>query len=315
MQSEIETRIASHGFITRPELLDLGYDDRGIHRLRRVGELVRIGPGLYTSRFYRDLRPDEQHRLRVRAVHTRFDTGDVVFSHQSAAIIHGAATWDIDLREVHLTRLDGARGRHQAQVVHHVGALEEKDVEEVNGLLVTSARRTAWDLAVTQQRDRAVVVADSLINLGLTDPDELDSAGQEFTMWTGAGRARVTLSLARPGAESPGETISRLVCHDYDLPEPVLQFKVYDEHGNLAGISDLAWPEFRHLGEFDGMVKYSGAIDLAKEKAREDLLRSLAWGISRIVWGQLTAGLQARLAEWLWEALRQSRRLYGPLAD
>lgn len=45
VNSEISTLAAGNGFITRPQILDVGYDDRVIAELLRSGELERIGAG------------------------------------------------------------------------------------------------------------------------------------------------------------------------------------------------------------------------------------------------------------------------------
>ena len=80
------------------------------------------------------------------------------------------------------------------------------------------------------------------------------------------------------------------------LPEPRLQFKVYDEDGNLVGITDFAWPEYRLLGEFDGRIKYGRLLKedetasdvVVREKEREDKLREITrWMMIRYIWWDL----------------------------
>ena len=80
------------------------------------------------------------------------------------------------------------------------------------------------------------------------------------------------------------------------LPEPQLQFKVYDEDGSLVGITDFAWPEFGLLGEFDGKIKYGRLLKegetasdaVVREKEREDRIREVTrWLMIRYVWRDL----------------------------
>jgi hypothetical protein len=80
------------------------------------------------------------------------------------------------------------------------------------------------------------------------------------------------------------------------LPEPVLQFEVYDEHGMLVGRTDFAWPDHGLLGEFDGETKYlrlrreNETIEQAvlREKRREDKLREITgWLMIRLIWSEL----------------------------
>lgn len=314
MRLDIETHLHTHEFVTRPQLLDTGYDDRSIARLVRAETLCRIGPGLYAGSSYRRLRPEQQHILRCRAIATRFPDA-VAFSHHSAALLHGADVWGIDLRKVHVTRLDTGRGRHQAGVAHHVAELPERELVEMDGLLVTNPTRTVWDVAVSQPREQGVVIADSMLHRGLTDDDALRRMAHTYTAWRGSRRARVTLTFSDGRSESVGESRSRLMFRDYGIPRPVLQFRVYDENGVLVGINDFAWLEFRHLGEFDGMMKYGSVEALAREKAREDALRSLGWGMTRLIWSQLDPAQRRQAAEHLLDAMKQSRRLYGPIAS
>ena len=74
--------------------------------------------------------------------------------------------------------------------------------------------------------------------------------------WPHSRKLQVTIRLARRGAQSIGESLARHLMWTQHLPEPQLQFKVYDEVGSLVGITDFAWPEFGLLGEFDGKIKY-----------------------------------------------------------
>lgn len=314
MTSDIDLELATRGFVTRPQMLDCGYDDDGIRSLLHDELMIRIGPGLYADPSYATMRPEEQHLLRAKAVNTRFVPGTVVFSHQTAAIIHGCFVWGVDLKEVHLTRDDIGRSRHQAAVFHHVGLLSETEIVEVDGLLVTNGARTAWDVATTTHREAALVTCDSILHLHLADPDDFARMAADHPTWRRAGHATVTLQWADGRSDSPGESRTRFICRAYGLPEPVLQLKIFDESGVLIGIVDFAWPEFRHIAEFDGRIKYGSGEDLAREKWREDRLRAIAWGVTRIIWAQLSADQRAVLAKELYEAMKQSRRLYGRTA-
>jgi len=313
MHPDLDRLLADHGFLTRPDVLSHGVDDRVLSRAVRDGALVRIGVGLYAAPDFVRLRPEEQHALRCHAVATRFE-GAVAFSHQSAAILHGAGTWGVDLDHVHVTRLDGGRGRHQAGVAHHVSALTETDLVEVDGLLLTTPARTAWDVAIRETTEAGLVIADSLQHLGLTDEEQLLVQARRHAAWRRARHAKLTLTLSDARSESPGESRARYLMREFRLPRPELQVEVRDEDGFLVGICDFGWEEFCHLGEFDGLLKYGSGEDLAREKAREDRIRALHRGVSRMVWSDLGGSRRRATAIALRAALEQSRRLYGPRA-
>lgn len=99
-------------------------------------------------------------------------------------------------------------------------------------------------------------------------------------------------------SESPGETLSRIICWRAGLPAPTLQFDVFDDGGVLVGRTDFCWEAERTLGEFDGKVKYGRLLppgDTAqdvvyREKRREDALRDLGWQVVRWSWTDLHRG-------------------------
>ncbi|GAA1746983.1 type IV toxin-antitoxin system AbiEi family antitoxin domain-containing protein [Aeromicrobium alkaliterrae] len=310
MHPDLDHLVRDRGFITRPDVLARGIDDRVLSHAVRDGTLLRIGVGLYAGPEFARLRPEEQHALRCHAIATRFD-GAVAFSHQSAAILHGAATWGVDLAHVHVTRLDDGRGRHQAGVAHHVARLDDSDVIEVDGLLVTTPARTAWDVAVRETTESGLVIVDSLQHLGLTDEDQLLREARSHSDWRRARHAKLALTLSDERAESAGESRARYLMWEFKLPRPQLQVEVRDEDGELVGKSDFGWWEYRHLAEFDGMLKYQTGRDLAHEKVREDGVRRLMWGMSRMIWGDLEGGRRRGTAVGLLAAMEQSRRLYG----
>ena len=81
------------------------------------------------------------------------------------------------------------------------------------------------------------------------------------------------------------------------------------------GRTDFGWPEFGVLGEFDGVIKYSGRLELgvsgseaiAQEKQREAALRDLGWIVVRWMWDDLAN--PAQLVRRLNVAFSQGRTL------
>jgi len=309
MHSDVSCHLDLSGFITRPEILAHGFDDRMIAACLRQGSLRRIGPGLYTDARYDEMSPADKHVLRCHAVATRFPDA-VAFTHQSAALIHGLPLWGASLDRVHVTRLDSGRGRRQAGVTHHVGGMMLDECAIVDGLPVSNLPRTIWDLACSESTETALVTIDAALQQRRVTHRDLFAIADRYATWRGSRHAKVALALSDEKAESPGESRTRWAFHVGRLPPPVSQFKVFDDNGELVGIADFAWPEFRHLGEFDGLMKYGSTSDLAREKAREDRLRALGWGMTRVIWSQLAPALQPVLISDLRQAMEQSRRQF-----
>ena len=248
------------GHISRPEILAAGHSDREIRFAIRSGLLIRIGAGLYApGTLYRGLTDEQKLVARSRAVFDRH-RGSVALTHQSAAAVHGIALWDIPLDEVHVTRLDHGRGRHEAGVQHHVGGIATSDVVEIDGVLVSSPDRCVWELACEQSPESTIVSADAALHRGLVTPESLHEISGRFRTWGGSRSGRLALSLADGRAESPGESRARYQFWRHGVPRPDLQFRVTDESGLFVARTDFAWELYRHLAEFDGRIKYDGTF-------------------------------------------------------
>lgn len=317
MNDQLLSRAETRGYVTRPEILDSGYDDRDIREAIQLGLLTRIGAGLYAlSATYEALRPEAKHAVRCRAVAHRLGDG-VVLSHQSAAVLQGAAVWGLDLDEVQVTRRDGKRGRHEAGVSHHIGRIDDEHVADLDGVLVTIPERSVWEVACAGSIESALVTADSALHDHLVSPEALGDIAEHFAHWQGSRSARLALSLADKRSESPGESRSRHLFWRHGVPQPELQYVVTDRNGRAVARTDFAWELYRHLAEFDGRIKYDGSFDdggfgsVFREKRREDVVRAELWGLSRLVWAHLDAKVAADTARRVMADLERSRSLYG----
>ena len=282
------------GFFTRAEARDAGYDDRAVERAVRGRVWHRFRRGYYTfSDVWCALDDVQRHRVRSHAV-LRSLGRKVALSHVSGVIEHGIATWGIDLDRVHVTRLDGAAGRVEGDVVHHEGACVEADLLEcAAGLVLTPARCVLEAGSRAGGGERALVMSDSLLHLGLSNEGELADTFRRLEQWPWMRRMHIPVRMADAGAATPGESRGRWLFRTCGLPRPETQFAVYDGSNQLVGTTDWCWPTEGLLGEFDGAVKYGrilqpgqdvGAVVFA-EKRREDLLREITgFPMVRLVW-------------------------------
>jgi len=201
---------------------------------------------------------------------------------------------------VHVTRLDGGIGRSDAGVHHHEGEVGDAElVTTAEGLAATSAARAVIEHGTVNSVESTLVSADGALHLGRCTGQELVDQFAAMERWPRTLHTQLVVRLADGRSESPGETRARYLCWRHGLPAPDLQFEVYDEHGQLVGISDFAWPEHRLLGEFDGRMKYGRGLVpgqdpsevLFNEKRREDRLREITqWAMVRLVWADLGLG-------------------------
>lgn len=317
MDDHLLGRANDRGFITRPEILGNGYGDRDIRAAIGSKILVRIGAGLYApAPAYLALPEEGRLAARSRAVFDRH-RGAVVLTHQSAAAIHGVAMWGARLDEVHITRTDRGRSRHEAGVHHHVGSIDSADVVEIDGVLVSSPDRCVWELACEQSPESAVVSADSAMHRALVTPESLHETAGQFRTWRGSRSGRLALSLADGRSESPGESRSRYQFWRHGIPRPELQFRVRDADGLVVARTDFAWELYRHLAEFDGRIKFDGTFrpegfeSVFDEKRREDRVRAESWGMSRLIWADLDERTITATMARLRADLERSRSLYA----
>lgn len=297
MDAAIETLTREgQGFFTRSQALSCGWLDRDLAAAVRAGAIRRLRHGAYSPAHTYDAADDVgRHILVARAALAR-QRGAVALTGVSAAAIRGYALHDQDLSTVHLVRLDGGSSRHEVGTRHHLMKPDiSGDIEQVLGCPVVSAARTVWEVGTMSSVESALCTADSALH---AQPDllpELQALAPSYGHRPGSRRARVALALADGRAESPGESLSRVLFFRRGVPKPELQFSVRDADGTVVGVTDFYWPEYGHLGEFDGRVKYERLLRpgeapgdvVFREKRREDRLRGLHYGMTRWTWSDL----------------------------
>jgi hypothetical protein len=216
----------------------------------------------------------------------------------------------VDLSRVHVTRLDKGSARLEKDLVHHKGIALDGEIEEVDGLLMTRVDRAVVESLTLTGVEQGVVMADGALYRKAINLDQLNSMFRRLERWPGVRSAQLVVRLADGRAESPGESRVRYISWEQGLPMPTPQFEVYDDHGNLIGITDFLWDELGVMGEFDGRVKYGRLLKPGQdpgdvvfdEKAREDALREATqMPMVRFIWRQLdhhqdVAGRVRRLA-------------------
>ncbi len=121
--------------------------------------------------------------------------------------------------------------------------------------------------------------------------------------WRGSGALRGALARARTGASSRPETWSRLLIVDAGLPEPVLDYDVYDRDGEFLGAADLAYPDRKVAIEYEGSG-HRERVQFERDIDRFARYEDAGWSFVR-----LTAHHVFRFPE---EALRRIARKVGP---
>jgi hypothetical protein len=310
---------ANGGIFSRSQALECGETDRSLAAAVRDKTLVRLRRGFYvTADLHAAADESAKHLLHARAA-VASQRGRVALTGVSAAALHGFAIHDTPLDVVHLVRLDGGSTRTEAGIVHHGSRRDiSEEIDSYQGLLASVPARAVWEVACRSSLEGGVVTADSALHRNPEIKDSLDALHDHFALFPGSAKARTVMRLANGGSESPGESVTRVQFYRYGIPMPEPQFYVFGRRGELIGIADFYWEDFRHLGEFDGKVKYqkllrpgeSASDCVIREKRREDAMRAGCLGMTRFIWSEVMPRNARRTMTDLKVALDQSRRLY-----
>ncbi|TDW86283.1 hypothetical protein [Kribbella sp. VKM Ac-2566] len=201
-----------------------------------------------------------------------------VVSHFSAAGLMGLRTWTDSRRRsappaaaVWLTRpATTKRNQRRQDIVVRRATLDPADVSRHLWLPVTSAARTVVDLARALPFREAIVTVDDALRSGISIGD-LESVLERQFQWPGIRRARNTVGFGDPRSESVLESIARAVFALAGLPMPILQAQFWDGFAWMPERVDFWWPQFRTIGEADGLAKYDSE---SPEERRRQLRRS-----------------------------------------
>jgi predicted transcriptional regulator of viral defense system len=162
--------------------------------------------------------------------------------------------------------------------------LSADDVVLISGVATTSVARTLVDVARHLPAGRAVPLIDAALHRNLTTDDEIHDVLRRCWNWPGIRRAQRAVRLADARAESPLESVSRLVMGWYGVPRPELQTTIFDQYDRIVARGDFYWEKFGVVGEADGRSKYENRDVLFAEKERQEVLENLRLVVVRWGW-------------------------------
>jgi len=284
---------------------DLEIGNALFRRLLRSGELVAVQRGIVVGALHlaSAVEPRDRHLLAAQIAIASTTGAPTYACLGTAGLLHGFSRLGRTPERVRLYRARGGAWRNDATAVLVCG-LPDPHVQ-TSPFPATTPARTVIDLARWVSFRGGVVVADSAIRLGVSRP-ELERVAQDCTRWPGICKAREVLAFADGRAESPLESVSRVVFHEMLLPTPELQaVLVRDEFGHPKTIVDFYWEEFRVVGEADGLLKYDDDEEerrsLREEKLRQEELEALGFTVVRWTWDDIW-----RRPDWVVARLRRA---------
>jgi hypothetical protein len=300
------------GVFRRRDLLAWGVDDAILQVMFRRGIWIRLRHGVYVDATALNTGdPASMHRIHLAAAVAASDEVTLAFG-PSAALLHGLPLPFPAPDEVHLLRESRQDLRSMTRpskhpltipsmrVFGHAGAVALATT--VDGIASVPADIAALTTAPLVSFTRKVGLFDAVLWDGTVEVDDLRRTLAQWPQLGGSVATLAALDLARRGAQSYLETLSRLSLVRKGLPEPLLQVPLHDRDG-LIGIVDMLWPGWKVIGEADGALKYQTRQDLVDEKRREDRLRALGFVVVRWMWADILSSAD-RVAQDIRRAAR-----------
>jgi len=279
----VELTRRQRGVVSASQLRDLGLGPNALERRVRQGWLRRVHRGVYAV-------GHAPLTFTGRCWAARLAT-DGVLSHRTAA-----ALWDLlppPSGALDVTTPRGAETRAGIRVHRSRTAL---DVEERDGLAVTTVDRTLVDLADLLTPHRLERVVHRAEELRLLDASALRAPGRRTRHLRSA---LATLATADPDVtRSELEERFLALVAEHGLPRPRANARL---HGHEV---DFLWPAQRLVVETDGAAAHLTPTAFERDRRRDATLLAAGHQVVRLTWRQVVqepdvvaAALRARLRE------------------
>lgn len=213
------------------------------------------------------------HLLRCHGV-ALLGEGKLVLTGRSAATVRGISLARDDDPVAVIVR-EGSRVNRRAGLDVRGVRMSERDHTPWNGIRIASATRTAFDVMTQGPLTLAVAGLDQLLHAGAVSELEM-AAFLSGRHDDGIVRARTVLALADGRAESPPESVLRVV-----LAQAALCFVpqvVITHGGRFVARVDLGDPQLKLAVEYDGRW-HADRTAFAQDRARLNHIHSAGWEV------------------------------------
>jgi hypothetical protein len=201
----------------------------------------------------------------------------------SASALHGAKWVEpgTSAELVHSNR------RPPQLIVVRGDRLLEGETGRFGGLPVTTAARTAFDLGRRLPVTAAVPPIDALMNATGVTVAEIAAVAAAHEGVRGLCTLGESLSLVDGGAESPYESMTRMLLVQNGFPRPQSQIRVLDSNGVVVARLDMGWRQWRVGVDFEGAQHWTDPRQRNRDLERYALLPALGWADIRLTSGML----------------------------
>ncbi|MFT4083421.1 MAG: hypothetical protein QM638_12620 [Nocardioides sp.] len=253
---------------------DAGISRRQLERLLASGLIRRTVRGVYLA-----TEAGDSIELRARCL-ALVAPDDCVIVDRHAGWLHGASMVLAPGEHIGLRPLSIFRPSGKGRLRNHIATsgerwLPKEHVTVVGGMRVTTPLRTAWDLGRVPWPNAAISAIDQMHRLGRYRPEEFNAGIEQFRGHRWVRTLRVVGPMADGRAESPPESILRILCRDCRVPV-VPQLEVFDR-GRFVARLDLGNEELRFALEYDGLEWHSAPEALERDRNQRQDLAEQDW--------------------------------------
>ena len=216
----------------------------------------------------------------------------------AAAALHGSK-WIPDGVPVELIH---ANTRPPRGVLTRRDALADGETQTIDGRVVTTPERTAFDVGRRGAVHSAVARLDALARATGFKVDDVLRVAKCHPRSPGLRRLEAALDLVDPGSQSPRESYLRLLLIDAGLPRPQTQMPVSGVDGMPVAYLDLGWEEHMVAVEYDGDQHRTDRRQYVKDIRRLEMLERMGWIVVRVVAEDRPAAVVTRVRAALAES-------------
>lgn len=172
-------------------------------------------------------------------------------------------------------------------LIVHTDTLLPGETLPIGELPATTAARTAFDLGRRLPLNAAVQHIDALMNVTGLKVADVAAIAAGHPGVRGLRCLEQTLQLVDEGAESPYESLTRLLLIRAGYPRPQTQIPIYDDYGHVLARIDLGWPEWQVGVDFEGAHHWTDPRQRSWDIERQALIAERGWLDIRLTSGIL----------------------------
>jgi hypothetical protein len=270
---------------TRRQARQAGWTERTVRRRVDSGRWRRVaGVGLTAL-------PGPDHAWR-RAWAAQLTWPDAIVGLRVAGVIHGFPVAVTDEVEVYCL---AARAPSRGLRIRR-SMVSSDDVEMFDGLLLTTAQRTAVDLLGVLDWAKCLDLCAWVTTRGMLSHAELGAHARNRFGRAGTPQLVRLLAFTRGGAVSAGERLAHDLLTAAGIGGWRAGAEIWDG-ASIVAVVDLLFEGARLVVEIDGFSAHAGRESFERDRRRQNQLIRLGYRILRFTWRDLTESPDSVVAQ------------------